>query len=110
MAGVSLDGGGEAGQAVLHHLGCAGGAGREHDPFGLPRRAAILGPRREGRAAGDRESDTRDTRLVHRGTHERIDPGIGDHGRKVFGRHVRRTQDEPTRDAIELDQRSAVVS
>ena len=100
MAGVSFDGGGEAGKAVLHHLGRAGGAGREHDPFGLPGRDAILGPWREGRAAGDGESDTRVARRVRRGGHQRIDPGIGDHGRKVFGRHVGRTQDQPTCNAV----------
>src|SRR5258705_13114821 len=65
LAGVSLDGGGEAPKAVLPHLGRAGGAGRENDPFGLPRRDAILGPRPKRRAPGDGESDTRGKRPVH---------------------------------------------
>ena len=79
------DGAGQPSERVHDHFRHAGGAGRQHHPFGLADAAAELRPARSRRAARpDRQIErrARRSRLV---LDDRIDLGAGDHGGEMAG-------------------------
>ncbi len=87
------------------HFRHAGGAGREHDPFGVARR---LGQSRVGcdlRRGGDAQSNAerragREVAIQHDG----VDFGAGNDRGEMNGIGVGRQDDEPANHAVKLDQ------
>ena len=101
-----FDRGGEAGERVHDHLGDAGRARGEENPL----RSPGAGPRRRverdrrGTDDGERHAERAQVARVLVGN-DRVDAGFGDHGREMLARKIRRAENHPARDAVELDQR-----
>ena len=90
------------------HLRRAGRARRQHDPFGFARVGERDAGGNDGGTAGDlqRQLARRRRRTLRAGDH-RIRLRGRDHVRKLLRRQIGRAENEPARDAVELDQRQS---